>query len=721
MKAKYKNFHKNDPFRQRELDKYPDPIPSREYITQVLEEMGEPLTCDDVIHLFHLTDPDQQEALRRRLIAMERDGQVMRNRKGKYALVNQLELIKGRVVGHRDGFGFLIPDDGSSDLYLKPFQMRSLFPGDRVLARALEHTSGKREGVVVEILERKTQQLVGRYFKEQNVAFVQPDHKEITQDILIPPGEEGNAKHGQFVAIEIVAQPSARRQATGRVVEIIGDHLSPGMEIEVAIRTYGLPHQWPDEVKAEISHYSSDVTEADKLNRKDLRNLALVTIDGEDARDFDDAVYCEINADGSARLIVAIADVSHYVKPNSALDLEAFNRGNSTYFPGRVLPMLPEILSNELCSLKPHVDRLCMACEMRISNEGQLLGYEFFESVMRSRARLTYKEVASMLEGDTNNQPALIPHIKDLHTVYKRLYTQRSERGALDFDTVETRIVFGKNKKIKEIVPVVRTEAHRLIEECMLIANVATALFLEENKIPSLYRVHAGPNPDKIEPVKDFLKSLGLTLTGGAKPSPMDYYNLLKRISGRVDEHLIQTVLLRSLIQAEYSPENVGHFGLAYEAYTHFTSPIRRYPDLIVHRALRHLLQYKKAAGFVYDMAIMTQYGEHSSMTERRSDEATRDSVNWLKCHYMQDKLGKQFNGIITGVTGFGVFVELNGIYVEGLIHVTGLKNDYYHFDPLKHSLTGKRSGKTYRLGDPIRVLVARVDLDERKIDFELA
>lgn len=720
MKAKYRNYRKKDPFRERELETYPDPIPSREYILECLEKEGEPLTLEQVITLFGLNHEDAQEAMRRRLIAMERDGQVMRNRKGKYALVNKLELVRGRVVGHRDGFGFLIPDCGGDDLYLKPFQMRSLFPGDRVLARAIEHSAGRKEGIVVEILERKTEHLTGRYFEERNIAFVQPDHKEITQDILIPPGEAGGAKTGQYVTVEIMNQPSARRQASGRVIEIIGEHLDPGMEIEVAIRSHEIPHKWSNEVKRELSDFDKEVLEEHKKGRLDLRNLPLVTIDGEDAKDFDDAVFCEIKADGTARLVVAIADVSFYVKPNSALDIEASNRGNSTYFPGRVVPMLPEILSNELCSLKPQVDRLCMACDMEISNEGELLSFKFYEALMRSRARLTYTEVARMLEGGKVTQPALLPHLEDLYTLYKRLIKQRANRGALDFSTVETRIIFAKNRKIKEIIPVVRTDAHRLIEECMLVANVAAARFLEKNEIPTLYRVHAGPNPDKIEALQDFLKSMGLRLTGGNKPTPMDYYRLLQRISGRVDEHLIQTVLLRSLMQAEYSPNNIGHFGLAYESYAHFTSPIRRYPDLLVHRTIRHQLKKGKKS-LMYDNSAMAHFGEHSSMTERRSDEATRDAVNWLKCYYMQNKIGQTFNGIITGVTGFGVFVELHGIYVEGLVHITGLKNDYYHFEAGKHRLVGKHSGTIYRLGDTIRVLVARVDLDERKIDFELA
>jgi len=448
----------------------------------------------------------------------------------------------------------------------------------------------------------------------------------------------------------------------------------------------------------------------------------LVTIDGEDAKDFDDAVYCQPKTNGHARLVVAIADVSHYVAVNSALDQEALKRGNSVYFPGRVIPMLPEVLSNELCSLKPQVDRLCMVCDMEINQGGELVSYTFYDAVMRSRARLTYDDVAAMLSGQKKTQPALLPHLQALHAVYKKLEAQRATRGALDFETTETRIVFGKNKKIKEIVPVQRNEAHRLIEECMLVANVATAQFLEKNKVPALYRVHVGPNPEKMKNLLDFLKSQGLRLSGGNTPTPLDFSKLLKRISGRPDARLIQTVLLRSLMQAVYTPVNNGHFGLAYEVYTHFTSPIRRYPDLLVHRAIRHLIRKgKKKTPFLYDEVAMAQFGEHCSITERRADEATRDVVDFLKCYYIQDKVGQEFDGIITSVTGFGVFVELNNIYVEGLVHITALKNDYYHFEAAKHMLIGKRTNSSYRLGDPIRVLIARVDLDQREIDLELA
>lgn len=731
----FQDYKKSDPFYGRESEKYSNPLPSREYILQCLDELGEPVSSDKLMELFGLTTDDLQEGLRFRLKAMERDGQIMRNRRGKYAPVEELELIRGRVIGHRDGFGFLVPDDGSNDLFLSPYQMRALFPNDIVLARPSVNARGKREAIVVEILERNTQQTVGRFFKEGNIAFVQPHSRQITQDIVIPKGEEGKAKHGQYVALEMLTQPTARRQATGRIKEILGDHLTPGLEIEVAIRAHGLRCDWSAEVTREIrllenlnkrSVTVSEKIETEKVNpgaRLDLRHLPLVTIDGEDAKDFDDAVYCQPKARGGWKLIVAIADVSHYVAPDSSLDQEARLRGNSVYFPGRVIPMLPEVLSNELCSLKPHVDRLCLACELHINKAGVLTRYEFHEAIMYSHARLTYEEVSAMLNGKKQTNPALLPHLQALHVLYQQLHQQRVQRGALDFDSVETRIVFGKNKKIKAIVPVIRTEAHKMIEECMLIANVAAAHFLEKHQIPILYRVHEGPNPDKMRNVHDFLKSVGLKLTGGDQPKPIDYAKLLRRIVQRPDAHLIQTVLLRSMMQAVYSPDNLGHFGLAYEVYTHFTSPIRRYPDLLVHRAIRHVLAHKgkKKKPVSYDLATMTQLGEHCSMTERRADEATRSAVDWLKCHYMRDRLGQVFDGIISNVTGFGVFVELSQIYIEGLLHISALKSDYYHFDPAQHKLQGKRTGMSYRLGDQVRVMVARVDLEQREIDLELA
>ncbi len=713
-----------DPYAQREAEKYENPIPSRELILQLIEQAGKPLARKDIASSFHLESEEDLEALRRRLRAMERDGQVLFNRSQQYCLVDNKNLIVGRVIGHADGFGFVRPDDGSDDLFLSPREMNPLLHNDRALVRiAGVDKKGRREGAVVEILERNTHEIVGRLYKEDGFTYVIPDNKNIAQTVLIPKGGTGKAKQGQIVVAQITEQPTKLHQPMGRIIEVLGDHLAPGMEIDMAIRSYELPNTWSNELLEEIKPLTPEVPEAAKENRVDIRDLPLVTIDGEDARDFDDAVYCKKTPKGW-KLLVAIADVSHYVKVGTELDKEAHKRSTSVYFPEQVIPMLPEILSNGLCSLNPNVDRLCMVCELLIDGEGNVLRSKFFEAVMRSHARLTYTEVAQMLvEGDktlAKKYAPLMPHLKEMYALYQVMRLAREQRGAMDFDTLETRIVFGENRKIEKIIPVVRNDAHKLIEEFMITANGAAARFLNSKKMPKLLRIHEGPSTDKLLNLKTFLGEMGLKLGGGAIPTPLDYMHLVEAIKDRPDAHLIQTVLLRSMSQAVYSPELKGHFGLALEAYAHFTSPIRRYPDLLVHRAIRHILQGKKAESFVYGVPDMVVLGEHCSANERRADDATRDVTSWLKCEYMLDKIGEDFTGIISAVTGFGFFVELAEIYVEGLVHISNLGQDYFHFDPTSHQLKGERSNVNFRLGDSVKVKVVRVDLDEKKIDFEL-
>ena len=713
-----------DPYAQREAEKYENPIPSRELILQLIEHTGKPLSRVDIAEAFSLENEDDLEALRRRLRAMERDGQLLFNRGQQYCLVNNKDLIVGRIIGHPDGFGFVRPDDGSDDLYLSPREMNPLLHNDRAMVRVAGiDKKGRREGAVVEILERNTHQIVGRLYKEDSFTYVVPDNKNIAQTLLVQKGGVGKAKQGQIVIAEIVEQPTKLRQPIGRIIEVLGDHLAPGMEIEMAIRSHELPHLWPEELLEEIKSLSEEVPESAKENRVDLRNIPLVTIDGEDARDFDDAVYCKRTPKGW-KLLVAIADVSHYVQINSELDKEAKNRSTSVYFPEQVIPMLPEILSNGLCSLNPDVDRLCMVCEILIDEQGKVMRSKFFDAVMRSHARLTYTEVASMLvDGDkvlAEKYQPLMPHLRELYALYKVMRVSREQRGAMDFDTQETRIIFGIDRKIEKIVPVVRNDAHKLIEEFMITANGAAARFLNAKKIPKLLRVHEGPSADKLLNLKTFLGELGLKFGGGVNPTPLDYMHLVESVKNRPDAHLIQTVLLRSMSQAVYSPELKGHFGLALDAYAHFTSPIRRYPDLLVHRAIRHCLQGKKAETFVYGVPDMILLGEHCSANERRADDATRDVVSWLKCEYMMDKIGEEFPGIISAVTSFGFFVELADIYVEGLVHISNLGQDYFHFDPTSHQLKGERTGMNFRLGDSVKIKVARVDLDEKKMDFEL-
>ncbi|RUM54311.1 MAG: ribonuclease R [Methylococcus sp.] len=720
---KFGKFKLQDPEAEREARKYENPIPSRELILKLLNQKGVPLTRRELADGLRLKEEEQLDAFRRRLRAMERDGQLLRNRNKCYCVIDRADLTSGRVIGNAEGFGFLRPDEGGDDLFLSPRQMRAVLHGDRAVVRVRGvDRRGRKEGALVEVIERNTHETVGRLFSERGVHFVIPDDKKISQDILISDSDLGEAVSGQVVLVTIVEQPTKRNRPIGRVSEVLGDHMAPGMEIEMALRSHELPFEWTGEVEREAKSLDSTV-DVGQTGRQDLRKIPFVTIDGEDARDFDDAVYCTRTENGW-RLLVAIADVSHYVMPDSSLDQEAVKRGTSVYFPEQVIPMLPEILSNGLCSLVPDEDRFCMVCEMLVSDDGRVYRSRFFDAVMRSQARMTYTEVAGILAGSSEaqkvNHKALVPHVRVLYDLYKALRVQREARGAMDFDTQESVIVFGKQRKIEKIVPLVRNEAHRLIEECMLVANCAAARFLEKKKMSRLLRVHEGPSSEKVSDLRVFLEALGLSLGGGESPAPADYMKLTGQISERADRHVIQTVLLRSLSQAVYTTEAKGHFGLALESYTHFTSPIRRYPDLVTHRAIRHCIQGKKPESFRYSQSDLAMVAEHCSMAERRADDATRNVVRWLKCEYMMDKIGEQFDGVISAVTSFGIFVELSDVYIEGLVHISSLRRDYFHFDPIHHRLNGERSGVSYRLGDRIRVTVASVNLDDRKIDFSL-
>ncbi len=719
MKNRKKNVRELDPFLERERAQYEHPLPSREYVLQILEERGAPIAEEELCSLLHIEE-QESELFTRRLRAMQRDGQIMRNRKGALCVVDKLDLVKGKVQGHPDGFGFVIPEDASADLTLSAKEMHKVLHGDTVMVRvAGMDRRGRREAKIVEVLEHANNRVVGRLHEDHGILFVVAENRRISQDILVAPGGAGGAKSGQVVVLEILQQPSKHAQPIGRIVEILGNYADSGMEIEIALRKHELPYEFPKDAERQAKKFAHEVPPEDYAGREEVRHLPLVTIDGETARDFDDAVYCEPDGKGF-RLLVAIADVSSYVQPGDALDKEALNRGNSVYFPRRVIPMLPEELSNGLCSLNPNVDRLCMVCDMRISARGDIEQYRFYPSVMYSHARLTYNQVAAMLanpKGPEAHQYAkVLPHVQNLHKLFQVLLHAREKRGAIDFETIETQMIFNDQGKIERIEPVVRNDAHKLIEECMLAANVCAAAFLQEHKHTVLYRVHEGPTPEKLEAVREFFKEFGLQLGGGEVPEAGDYARLLKQVKGRPDAALLQTVMLRSLRQARYCPDNVGHFGLGYEAYTHFTSPIRRYPDLLVHRAIKAVLngeQYKPKEK--WDVL-----GIHCSQTERRADDATRDVEAWLKCFYMRDHLGSAFDGTISSVTGFGLFVSLDDIYTEGLVHVSELGADYFHFDAAKHQMLGERTGKRYRLGDRVRVKVVRVDMESTKIDFTL-
>ncbi|NLU98155.1 ribonuclease R [Marinomonas sp. UCMA 3892] len=735
----------NDPHMQREASKYDNPVPSREFILEFLATQNKSMGHLDLCKEFSLTGEDEIEALRRRLIAMCRDNQMTSNQNDEYSPILESDLIEGYVQGNKEGHGFLLRQS-DDDIFLSARQMQNVMDGDKVKVRLSGRSvKGRLDGVVVEVIERKHSQLVGRYYEESRTAFVTPENPRIAQDILITTDSGLTPKHGQYVLAEIVSYAERGKPAQGLVKKILGDFMAPGVEIEVAMHRYEIPNEWPAAVEKQIKNFSTEVAEEDKAHRVDLRDTPFVTIDGEDARDFDDAVYCE-KTPGGWKLFVAIADVSHYVKKDTALDEEAIVRGNSVYFPGRVIPMLPEVLSNGLCSLNPDVDRLAMVAEVSLTTKGKMRGFKFYEGIIRSHARLTYSKVAKMIDDEPEEQgielreryASIVSHIDDLKGLYHVLKGARDERGAMEFDTIETRMVFDENSKIEHIIPVERNDAHKLIEECMLCANVAAAELLISADLPALYRVHEGPKDDRLLTLRTYLGLLGLELTGGTKPTPADYAALSESIKERADARSIQTMMLRSMSQAVYQADNLGHFGLNYEAYTHFTSPIRRYPDLLVHRAIRYLIrgegrptvrQAHRVAGspelkerkiYGYTHADMDGLGDSCSLTERRADEATRDVEAWLKCQYVEQHLGEPFDGVVTAVTSFGLFVELQGLFVDGLVHISGLGQDYFVHDMEHQAIIGERTGRVFRLGDTLKVRVSNVNLEQRKIDLSL-
>ncbi|MFZ6872739.1 ribonuclease R [Undibacterium sp. Di27W] len=738
------------------MNKHLYPIPSREEILGVLRTNTAKMTATAIAEALSVK-PEELDGMTRRLSAMERDGQVKVDKGGSYSIANHDNFISGKVSSHREGYGFLIPDDGSEDLFLPEREMQKVLHGDRVMARVVgTDRRGRLEGGILEILDRANTHVLGRLLNENGVWIVAPEDKRFSQDILLT-GAPGKAKAGQVVSVELTEQPTRYAQPVGKIVEILGDVDDPGMEIEIAVRKFGVPHEFSEAVKKAAAKLPSEVRDSDLTDRVDLRDIPLVTIDGEDARDFDDAVYCEpvkIGRSKGHRLIVAIADVSHYVSPNDVLDEEALLRSTSVYFPRRVIPMLPERLSNGLCSLNPDVDRLTLVCDMVITQDGEVTAYQFYPAVIHSAARFTYTEVAAIL-GNTKGPEAakrltLVPHLLHLYEVFQSLLKARHARGAIDFETTETYIICNPSGKIEKILPRTRNDAHKLIEECMLAANVCAANLLETYKHPGTYRIHAGPTKEKLTQVRNFLKQVGLFLSGGDKPSASDYAELMNKIKGRPDAPLLQTMLLRSMQQAVYSPDNIGHFGLSYDAYAHFTSPIRRYPDLLTHRAIKAILLGRKYEPKGIDLSLLNTsvsnaarkqqiadkaagkqkeekeqtiwdaLGVHCSANERRADEASRDVEAWLKCYFIRNKIGEEFTGMITGVTQFGIFVQLDEIFIEGLVHVTELGADYFQYDEARHELRGERTGKRYQLTDKVTVQVSRVDLDARKIDLAI-
>lgn len=713
-----KKYDKKDPFLEREILQYENPVPSRELIMDLMKEIGRPMTLKQVLQAFDLKKEEEHEGVRRRLIAMSRDGQLIANRTGgTYALVDKTNLVRGVVQGHKDGFGFLIPDEGGADIFLPAREMMTVFTDDVVLVRPTGQRGSKQEGTIVEVIQRSTTQLVGRFFRDQETAFVQPDSKSIAQDILVVDERGFAVQEGDYVLLEIVTQPTHRRHATGAIIKHLGDASAPGMESRLSAYAHGIPFEWPQDALDESSVIPEIVSEQASSGRLDLRKDPFVTIDGEDARDFDDAVYAKADESGWV-LKVAIADVAHYVPVNSALDREGYRRGNSVYFPNEVIPMLPERLSNGICSLNPKADRLVLVCEMVINKVGLIKKIRLHEAVIHSHARFTYTQASNLISGQGEHEQ--LPQLQELHRLYHAFQEQRKKRGTIEFEVDEPLFSFGEDRKINNVGIRSRTVAHKIIEECMLAANVSVAKFLEKSKLPFLYRIHSTPSLERLEKLRDFLSNFSLKLGGKNAPTAKDYSHLMNTVLKRNDAHLIQTVVLRSMQQAVYSPENVGHFGLAYDSYCHFTSPIRRYPDLLVHRAIKHVLSGEHKKKFIYDKREFLNFGEHLSITERRADRASREAMDRLKCEYMQDKVGDDFSAKIVDVTGFGLFVECDEIYVQGLLHISALENDYYDHDPVAHCMRGRSGGQVYRLGDSIKVKVAKVDVDERTIDFVL-
>ncbi len=699
---------------------YKHPVPSRNELVEFLINAGKPLKIKAILENFELKGQRMLLLLTDRLDAMVRAGQIIENRRREYCLTAKLDLITGQVSGHRDGFGFIIRDDGDEDIYLSAREMRSVFDGDRVAVKIIgPGHRGKPEGVLVDVFERGMSEIAGQFIRERGIGVVIPDNPKIAHRILIGKGESGEAQPGQMVVAQILDYPTPVEQPTGRIVRILGSPEQQGIATDIAIHAHGIPTDWPKAVREQIKQFGSTVPTSAKKGRVDLRHIDLLTIDGADARDFDDAIFCEPDGDGW-RLLVAIADVAHYVEVGSPLDKEATTRGTSVYFPDRVVPMLPEVLSNGLCSLNPKVDRLCIVCDMRVSAAGKVTRSIFIEAVMRSKARLTYGQVNAFLSGESHEAVPRALHglMRNLHTLYKAFAKARDRRGALDLDLPQTKFDLNSHGEIQRIRAVPRNDAHRLIEECMIAANVQAAKFSRRHRIAALYRVHEKPDPDRFDELRRYLLTLDLKVPHPDHVEPRQFASLLKQVEQRPDSAIISMAILRSLTHAEYAPNNIGHFGLALDAYAHFTSPIRRYPDLLVHRAIRHIVRGGKPGRYHYDRSSMQRLGAITSAHERRAEDATREVEAWLKCQYMQDKLGEEYDGVITAVTNFGVFVQLPELQVDGLVHVTSLPNDYYHYEAKLQQLVGERTGRVFGLGESMRVKVQRVDMDTRKIDF---
>jgi ribonuclease R len=702
---------------------YKHPIPDRNELLDYLKRADQPLKANGILSGFGLKGIRMRALLLEKLQKMVRAGQIIENRRGEFCLTEKLELLTGTVSSHSDGFGFVQRDDGNQDIYLSALEMRSLIDGDRVTVKPVTNNHRDRlEGRVVEVLEHRLFKVVGQFIRERGIGFVIPDNPKISHRILVPKGKTSSAKPGQIVVVRILEYPSDVEQPVGKIIRVIGGVEKKGIATEVAIHSHDIPTIWPKDVREYVKKISHTISTDAKKGRVDLSGMDLVTIDDVDARDFDDAVFCESSSNGW-RLVVAIADVGYYVEKGTPLDQEAIKRGTSVYFPDRVVPMLPEVLSNGLCSLNPRVDRLCIVCDMRVDKEGKVTQSRFYEGLMRSTARLTYEQVNILF---SNKVKSTIPKnlhklLRNLRDLYMALAKARRRREAIELDIPQARIKLDDKGMISNIELMLRNDAHRLIEECMIVANVQAAKFLRQHRIAGLYRNHAEPDPDRFDELRQYLLSLGLKVPHSKHVKPWHFNRILKQVQKRSDVHAISMIMLRSLAHAEYNSRNIGHFGLSLDTYAHFTSPIRRYPDLLVHRAIRHISRGSKVGSYGYDSSDMKRLGAISSAHERRAEDATREVEASLKCQFMLDKIGEDYDGHINGVTNFGVFVQLSDLQIDGLIHVTNLLNDYYHFEPREMRLIGERTGTRYGIGDQLCVTVAHVDLESKRIDFRLS
>ncbi len=697
---------------------------STDIVLKYLSQRQEPANTKAIAETLGRVGKEGRQETFEILEQLRDEGKVSQLSKHRWAMKHAIQEHRGRVVGHVDGHGYVLTDETKEKVFLRSHEMREVLHNDivnvRIVGRDRRH---KLFGQIIDVVERGNLVVVGRYFNESNMHFVVPDDQRIGQDIFVLPEHTAGAESGQVVSVKITKHPTKHFQPVGEIVEVIGDYLSPGMEIEIAIRKHQLPHEWPEAVERQIKSLSEDVSERDFKGRKDIRDLPLVTIDGEDARDFDDAVFCETLPNGRNRLIVAIADVSSYVKEQSPLDLEAWQRGTSVYFPNNVIPMLPEILSNGLCSLNPKVNRLCFVCDMQVDKNGEIDSYDFYQAVMYSHARLTYTQVAKLIGGDAGASEIdedLQPAIHNLYALSKKLGERRRQLGTIEFEIPEPIIIFDEERKIERVEARERNDAHRLIEECMLAANICASLMLDDSGAAGIYRVHDAPDEDKIADARVFLRQFKLLLPGGDEPQPKHFSEVIKQVEDPLTAKIVQTALLRSMKQARYDVENSGHFALNFDSYTHFTSPIRRYSDLLVHRQIRRLLENPDLQDSDEKFLAVEKTAEQTSSTERRAEAATREAVQWLKCEFMSHKIGDNLFGVVSSVTEFGLFVELEEFYVDGLVHITSLGQDYYRYDSERRQLVGEHSGRTYRTGDRLEVQVSRVDMEQGRIDFAL-